>query len=219
MLTVALIPLRGGSKSIPNKNIKEFCGRPLCSWVLESAMNSELIDEVYVSTDSVEIKEVVQAIDIRIEVLDRPLKYATDESSTESVIHHFMEQVTFDRLVTIQATSPLLREHHLDGGLRQFEQQDLDSMLSGVRSKRFYWKDDGTPINYDPLNRPRRQDFKGTFVENGAFYITSRGILNRYRCRLGGRIGIYEMPEDTAMELDELRDWEQVSCLLNVARE
>jgi CMP-N-acetylneuraminic acid synthetase len=219
MLTVALIPLRGGSKSIPNKNIKEFCGRPLCAWVLESAVNAALIDKVYVSTDSVEIKEVVHALDLKIKVLDRPPKYATDEASTESVILHFMEQVPFNRLVTIQATSPLLSEHHLDGGLRQFEQQASDSMLSAVRSKRFYWNDDGTPINYDPLHRTRRQEFKGTFVENGAFYITSKEILLRYGCRLGGRTGIYEMPEDTAVELDELRDWEQVSCLLNAAKE
>ena len=219
MLTTALIPLRGGSKSIPNKNIKDICGRPLCAWVLESAVNAALIDEVYVSTDSVEIKVVVHALDLGIKVLDRPLKFATDEATTESVMLHFMEQVSFSRLVTIQATSPLIRNHHIDGALRQFELQALDSMLSAVRTKRFFWNDDGTPINYDPLRRPRRQEFKGTLMENGAFYITSREILNRDRCRLGGRIGIYEMPEDTAVEIDELSDWEQVSFLLNVGRE
>jgi N-acylneuraminate cytidylyltransferase len=219
MLTAALIPLRGGSKSIPNKNIKDICGRPLCAWVLESAVNAALIDEVYVSTDSVEIKAVVHALDLGIKVLDRPLKFATDEATTESVMLHFMEQVSFSRLVTIQATSPLLRDNHLDGGLRQFKQQSLDSMLSAVRTKRFFWNDDGTPINYDPLHRPLRQEFKGTLMENGAFYITTREILHRDRCRLGGRIGIYEMPEDTAVEIDELSDWEQVSFLLNVGRE
>ena len=219
MLTVALIPLRGGSKSIPNKNIKEISGRPLCAWVLESAVNASLIDEVYVSTDSVEIKAVVDDLNLGIKVLDRPAKYATDEASTESVMLHFMEQVSFKRLVTIQATSPLLRDHHLDGALRQFEQQALDSMLSAVRTKRFFWNDDGTPINYDPLCRPRRQGFNGSFMENGAFYITSREILHRHGCRLGGRIGIYEMPEDSAVEIDELSDWDQVSCLLSVAEE
>jgi len=87
-------------------------------------------------------------------------------------------------------------------------------MLSAVRTKRFFWHDDATPINYDPLRRPRRQDFHGTLMENGAFYVTRRDILQRYQCRLGGKVGIYEMDESTAVEIDELEDWVRVERLL-----
>jgi len=147
-------------------------------------------------------------------VVDRPAAHATDEASTESVMLHFMNTILFDVLVTIQATSPLLESTHLDQALEAFNAQSLDSMLSAVRCKRFFWNDDAMPINYDPLHRPRRQDFAGTLMENGAFYVTRRDILEKYQCRLGGKMGIYEMPESTAIELDEPSDWEIVSRLL-----
>ena len=213
-ITVALIPLRGDSKSIPLKNIKLIGGKPLCAWVLEVAIQVERIDAVYISTDSLEIEEVVHSLALGVNIIERPREYATDEATTESVMLHFMEQVDFDTLVTIQATSPLLEARHLDEALKRFKDESLDSMLSAVRYKRFFWHDNGAPINYDPLNRPRRQDFRGTLMENGAFYITKRSILEQHKCRLGGRINIYEMPEHTAVEIDEPRDWEIVSRML-----
>ncbi|MFP3984195.1 MAG: cytidylyltransferase domain-containing protein [Desulfurivibrionaceae bacterium] len=212
--TIALIPLRGGSKSIPLKNIKPIGGKPLCAWVLEAAAEAESIDAVYVSTDSTQIKDVVDSLSISVEIINRPSTYATDEASTESVMLHFMEKVDFDNLITIQATSPLLESWHLNEALTRFKKEKLDSMLSAVRIKRFFWTDDARPINYDPLDRPRRQDFSGTLMENGAFYITKSKILTQTGCRLGGQIGIYEMPEHTAVELDEPHDWEVVSSLL-----
>ncbi len=214
MTTVALIPLSGGSKSIPKKNIKPLAGKPLCAWVLEAATAAERIDAVYVSTDCPEIAAVVQGLNLGVHLIDRPAAFATDEASTEAVMLHFMEQVPFERLVTIQATSPQLRAGDLDTALARFDQEPLDSLLSAVRTKRFFWNDDATPINYDPLHRPRRQDFSGTLMENGAFYITRRAILERHRCRLGGRIGIHEMPEDSALEIDEPADWARVEALL-----
>lgn len=212
--TVALVPLRGGSKSIPDKNIRLLAGRPLCAWVLQAAVESQHIDKVYVSTDSPKIREVVQQLRLGIEIIDRPTAIATDETSTEAVMLHFMQAIPFERLVTIQATSPLLEAKHLDHALQAFTLGRYDSMLSAVRTKRFFWRDDATPLNYDPQHRPRRQDFLGTLMENGAFYITTRQILENFACRLGGSIGIHEMPDDTAVELDEPADWNIVAAQL-----
>lgn len=211
---IAIIPLRGGSKSIPRKNIKSIAGKPLCSWVLEAAASCKRISAVYVSTDCPEIEKTVNALGLRIKVIQRPAELATDEASTESVMLHAMGLLEFDNLITIQATSPLLETAHLNAAIKKFEHEELDSMLSAVRFKRFFWNDDGTAINYNPLMRPRRQEFKGTLMENGAFYITKKSILAEYRCRLGGRIGIYEMPEDTAYEIDEPEDWTIIERLL-----
>ena len=219
MKIFALIPLRGGSKSIPKKNIKELAGKPLSAWVLEAAVGSSLIDSVYVSTDSIEIADMVNNLSLGVNVISRPAKYATDEASTESVMLHFMSQVDFDVLLTIQATSPLLKAQDLDRAVIQFKAEQLDSILSAVRTKRFFWNDDATPINYDPSHRPRRQEFRGTLMENGAFYITRRGILDRYQCRLGGKVGIYEMDESTAIEIDEADDWGRVERLLLMRRD
>lgn len=214
MTNVALFPLRGGSKSIPKKNIKSFAGKPLCAWTLEAATGCAAISGVYVSTDSDEIAEVVQGLDLGIHVIMRPGEYATDEASTESVMLHFKSLIHFDVLLTVQVTSPLLTAHDLDQALFQFQKQELDSMLSAVRTKRFFWHDKVVPINYDPLQRPRRQDFPGTLMENGAFYLTRRDILQLCQCRLGGKIGIYEMGESTAVEVDELEDWERLERIL-----
>lgn len=214
MKIYSIIPLRGGSKSIPKKNIKYIAGKPLCAWVLEAAVSASLVDGVYVSTDSEEIADVVRGLSLDVQVIPRPNEYATDEASTESVMLDFMSRVDFDILVTIQATSPLLRSIHLDEAIKKFKSEQMDSLLSAVRTKRFFWNDNGMPINYDPSRRPRRQDFRGTLMENGAFYITRREVLKNFNCRLGGKIGIYEMNESTACEIDEPEDWERIERLL-----
>lgn len=214
MNTVALIPLRGGSKSISKKNIKPLVGKPLAAWTLAAAAGCAAINTVYVSTDCDEIAGAVQGLGLGVQVIMRPAEFATDEASTESVMLHFMSRVDFDVLVTIQATSPLLTAHDLSHALIQFHEQQLDSMLSAVRTKRFFWNDDGTPINYDPLSRPRRQEFGGTLMENGAFYVTKRSVLQCDQCRLGGKIGVFEMDESSSIEIDEPDDWERVERLL-----
>ncbi len=211
---VALVPLRGGSKSIPYKNIKSIADKPLCAWVLEAASFSKLIDDVYVSTDSKKIMDVVFRLSLPVKILKRDPSLATDSSSTESVMLDFMNRVDFDILVTIQATSPLTRPEDLDLAIKQFLDNNLDSLLTGARMKRFFWTDNSKPINYDPLNRPRRQEFKGWIVENGAFYLTKRNILKKFKCRLGGKIGIYEMPPEASCEIDEPMDWNIVENIL-----
>jgi len=215
---VALIPLRGGSKSIPRKNIKEIAGKPLCAWVLESVSNAKLISNVYVSTDSEEIKAVVEDLNLGVKVLFRPKILATDEASTESVMINFMSQVKFDIIVTVQATSPLLSSDDLDQALKIFHNDKLNSMLSAVRTKRFFWTEEGNPINYNPKNRPLRQNFAGIMMENGAFYVTDRLTLKNKHCRLGGKIGIFEMSENTSIEIDEPSDWEIVKNLLEMEK-
>lgn len=214
MKTVALIPLRGGSKSITNKNIKNIAGKPLAAWVLEAALNAVRIDDVYVSTDSAEIKDAVSAISPLIKVIDRPKEYATDTASTEAVMLHFMSVVECDCLVTIQATSPLLKSQDIDAALDKFNANNYDSLLSVVETKRFYWTKDGAPISYDPSFRPRRQEFDGMYMENGAFYITKKNLLAEQACRLGGKIGLYLMDAATGTEIDELCDWLIVEALL-----
>jgi CMP-N-acetylneuraminic acid synthetase len=212
---VALVPLRGGSKSIPYKNIKYIAGKPLCMWVLEAASLSKFISEVYVSTDSDKIIDVVTDSSLSVKILKRDPMLATDTATTESVMLDFMNKVDFNILVTVQATSPLTRTIDIDSAIKYFLEKEYDSLLTGVRVKKFFWSDDNTPVNYNPANRPRRQDFKAFIMENGAFYITKRSILEKQKCRLGGKIGIYEMDPETSNEIDETEDWDIVENILN----
>lgn len=204
---VSLIPLRGGSKSIPRKNIKELAGKPLCFWVLKSASDSKYIDEVWVSTDDEEIKKIVLSLGLPVKVIDRPKKLAEDSSSTESVMKHFSENVDFDILNLIQATSPLTTTEDLDSAIEKFVEEKYDSLLTGVLFKKFFWTVKGKPLNYDYKKRPRRQDFEGVVHENGAFYLTHKNIFKKYKNRLGGKIGIFLMSEEKAVDIDEPEDW------------
>lgn len=217
---VALIPLRGGSKSIPGKNIKEMAGKPLCAWVLETACNALGSSNVFVSTESKEIAGVVENLKLGVKIIERPFELASDTASTESVMLHFAEKVKFNILITLQATSPLTMSDDIRKALGLFKKNKFDSMLTGVRSKRFFWTPEGEAVNYDPMNRPLRQQMGGWIMENGAFYITKREILEQYKCRLGGKIGIYEMTPETAIEIDEPEEWAEVErCLIKRRRE
>ena len=170
---VALVPLRGGSKSIPDKNIRLIAGKPLCAWVLEAAYRSGVFAKLVVSTDSQRIADVVRNLGLPVEILDRPTELATDESSTESVMLHAAQLLDFDVLATIQATSPLVDPADFQKASDRFTTGDYDSLLTAVRIKRFFWNDNGAALNYTPQQRPRRQDYPGSLMGKTAHF-TSR---------------------------------------------
>ncbi len=221
---IAFIPVRGGSKSIPLKNIRPINGRPLVYWTLDAAVQCEKISRVYLCTDSAAIREKANEYIAenhcghKLLCIDRPAETATDTASTESAMLYFAEQYgDFEHFILIQATSPLLSSQDLTSAIEQYESGRFDSMLSVVRQKRFTWQKNGdsyAPSNYDYQNRPRRQEFDGYLVENGAFYINRRTSFLKDQCRLSGNVGVYEMAEDSYFEIDEPSDWIIVEHLL-----
>ncbi len=218
--TVAFIPMRGGSKGIPGKNIKPLAGKPMCWWVLEAAVGCARIDRVFVATDDRGIGDAARALgSTKIEVVGRSPETATDTASTESALLEFARNVPCERIVLIQATSPLLRSEDLDEAFRTLDRTGADTLLSVVRQKRFTWKTTANglaePVNYVPLKRPRRQEFDGFLVENGAFYVMKRSGLLETNCRLHGTTAAVEMPEESYIELDELSDWEFMEAVLS----
>jgi len=207
MSIIAFIPARGGSKSIPEKNIKIFCGRPLIFWNLQELQNSK-VDKIVVATDSEKIKSVVNSFGFsKVSVFNRSNENSQDFSSTESVMLEYIKSVNLsdsDTFMLVQATSPFTQTTHFNEGLELFKQHN--SILTCCESKRFSWRG-GKALNYDIYNRPRRQDHKGTLIENGAFYISSVSDIKSTQNRISGDIGIYEMPEYTYTEIDEQEDW------------
>lgn len=211
MSNIAFIPVRGGSKSIPLKNIKILAGKPLVYWTAKSANDASCIDKVIIATDSEQIKKTVQSFNLKkIEVYDRDAKNAQDNSSTESVMLEYLEKKKLsnnDYIFLIQATSPLVKSNHIENMFTKMQSEHADSALSCVTCKRFFWRENGTPINYDYTQRPRRQDFKGLMMENGACYINSVENILKNKNRLSGKISIYQMPEYTSTEIDEPDDF------------
>lgn len=211
MKVIAFIPVRGGSKSIPLKNIKPFCGKPLVCWNIEALEACPEVDEVIVATDSDDIWNTVESRNYKKTTLyRRSAENACDTASTESVMLeyiHYANLAADNIFMLVQATSPLTETKHFTEALQMYAISEYDSIITCVRNYRFFWNEDGTSMNYDYMNRPRRQNFNGMLMENGAFYINTVGNILFNGNRLGGKIGIYEMPEYTATEIDEPDDW------------
>ena len=212
---IAIIPARGGSKGIPNKNIKIINGKPLIWWSID-VLEKANVDRIIVSTDSVDYKKIIEDFNFsKVEVIIRSTKNSSDTSSTESVLIETINTLGLqDDIILVQATSPLIKTKHINEGINLYEK--YDSILSVVSQKRFFWNKESIPLNYDYRNRPRRQDFDEIFVENGAFYINSSENIINTKNRLSGKIGLYEMPLNSYFELDDDKDWEIISKLFEL---
>ena len=214
----AFIPVRGGSKSIPLKNIREFCGKPLVYWNISALQAAGLVDKIVVATDSDDIEATVRSFGFdKVEIYRRSAENASDTASTESVMLEYIEAANLSEetvFMLVQATSPLTQTIHFQEALQLYSEGNYDSLLTCVVNKRFFWNKNGTPRNYDYRNRPRRQNFDGELMENGAFYINTVKNILQSGNRLSGKIGIYEMPEYTAIEIDEPDDWTMLENLM-----
>ena len=218
MKKVAIIPLRAGSKGIPRKNKKKLLGRPLFSWTLGEAIFSNL-DKIYIFTDDENIIDFVKkeyTWTDKVEIMLRSEESATDTASTEIGMKEFAERINydFDILCLLQATSPLTSREDINNCLDKIINENYDSALTVVNTMRFIWNENGESINYDFNNRPRRQDFKGLLVENGAVYTTTKEQFLESGIRIGRKVAVVKMPEDTLTEIDEKEDWVIMEKLL-----
>jgi len=220
-MIVAIIPARGGSKGIPKKNIIDFCGKPLIAWSILQAKRCSMIDEVYVSSDSDEIINI--SSNYGAETIRRPKELSTDASSSEDALSHAVSIIekksSIYTIVFMQATSPLREEKDIEGAIREFKSQKVDSLFSAARLEDFFiWKK--TPsgfvsINYDYRKRLRKQEIKTQYVENGSIYVFKPSVLKEHNNRLGGRIGIYEMEFWKTYEIDSIEDKELCEWYFN----
>jgi len=209
---IALIPARGGSKGIPKKNIKKFMGSPLIVHTINYALSYHKINDVYVSTDNLEISEISKNAGAKI--IDRPNNISTDTATTESAIEHALNQINIkpDIIVLLQPTSPLRPEGSLKKGIQKFISEEYDSLLSISPTHKFFWgiSETKTTPKYDYLNRPRRQDLNKneiSYIENGSLYIFSYDHFQKVKNRLGGKIGHIIFPEEYSMEIDTELDF------------
>ena len=211
-MNIAFVPARCGSQTIPFKNIKIICGKPLIYWALLALTKSKSIDQIYVATDCDDIKDVVVDFTFeKVQIFDRCDVNANNTASTESVMLEFLDGMNFseeDLFILVQATTPFTSSDDFDNAINIIKSDsEIDSLLSCVESKRFFWTKDGNAINYNYYKRPLRQDFDGLLMENGAFYINTVENIYKYKNRLSGNIHPYVMPEYTAIEADEEDDW------------
>jgi len=213
--TVAFLPIRGGSKSIPHKNVKEICGKRLFVWAMEAAAQCNLIDTVYLGIDSDYIWDIAsEYVSDKVDLFRT--KHMDDYCMQETPMLELANYVDFDTIVLLQATQPLTTSKDLQ--LALIKHSNYGSIVSVCRQHKFFWSNDGIPLNYTPSARLRRQEWGGVLIENGAFFITPKKLLLESKCRISGDIGVFEMDPDTYFEIDTPADWGIMEGLLKKRR-
>jgi CMP-N,N'-diacetyllegionaminic acid synthase len=220
-MNVAIILARGGSKGVPKKNLRQLSGKPLLVWTIEQARAARAVDVTLVSTDDPAIAEVAR--NAGAEVIERPAALATDTASSESGIAHALTEFerggrAVEHVVFLQCTSPLREHDDIDRAFATYRESGADSLLSVTRSHAFLWTqgEDGSAraLNYEPHQRPRRQDMRPEFRENGSIYIFSRATFARFQNRLGTRVALHVMDDASAWEIDSESDFRVIAALM-----
>ncbi|MBT4207264.1 acylneuraminate cytidylyltransferase family protein [Candidatus Woesearchaeota archaeon] len=210
MKIISVIPARGGSKGIPLKNLVDIKGKPLIYYSIQSSLKSN-VDETWVSTDSVRISNIAGGLGARVQM--RPDEIATDTSPSEETLLHFTENNDFDIMVFIQATSPLIKSTDINKGLEMMD--EYDSVFSVYREHWIPRWSLKVESEWDIYNRPMRQQVEEHYVENGAFYITTRKRLLDSKLRYSGRIGAVEMPLERSFQVDTYDDLSLIKKLIS----
>lgn len=223
MKILAIIPARGGSKGIPNKNIKELNGKPLIAYTIENASESEFINQIVTSTENGVIGNF--SIEYGAEVIIRPDELAGDKSPTINVIIHalnFLEKNGYlaDLVVLLQPTSPLRTAKDIDNAIKLFLESECDSVVSVCEFGHSpYWSlriDEGYLVpnfGYEYFMR-RRQDMPLLYVPNGAIFISRPQNLKNSKSFFQGKVLPYIMPAERSIDIDNILDFKLAEVII-----
>ncbi|PKW27084.1 cytidylyltransferase domain-containing protein [Phycicoccus duodecadis] len=214
MRILCVVPARGGSKGVPRKNVRVVAGRPLIAWTVEQALAARPAMDVVVSTDDDEIAEAARAAGALVP-FRRPAELARDETPTEPVVRHAIEQARAadaapDAVMLLQATSPIRLPGTVSRALARFAATGVDSLVGVVPQAPFLWTDGDEPsAAYDVTARPRRQDLTPQtlrYRETGSLYLTRTWVYDELDNRIGGRVGLFVMDEIEGVDIDTALD-------------
>jgi CMP-N-acetylneuraminic acid synthetase/spore coat polysaccharide biosynthesis predicted glycosyltransferase SpsG len=208
---IAIIPARGGSKGIPRKNLRPLCNKPLIYYSIKACLNSELIDEVLVSTEDDEIALLASRFGASVHF--RPAELSNDMDTLDPVIleaflsHEKSQNQFYCKVLTVQPTSPLLTSLDIDSAIRHFSKfENIHSLISVVDDRHLTWgrDDDGRPVALykDRLNR---QLLPKVYKETGAMVLCTREQLMS-GSRIGDNIELFEMEKDRSFDIDSVTD-------------
>lgn len=226
MVCIAVIPARGDSKELPNKNIFPIAGKPLLAWTIETALQSQFFTRVIVSTDDAKIAEVARKWGGECP-FQRPAELARDETSGIEVILHTLnwlaehEDYEPDFVMVLQPTSPLRTIGDIHAAFDLMIKYDADAVVSvrPVKDHPYLMKkvaDDGCLTDFLKLDhRPqRRQDLPSVFILNGAIYLVKRDIVLQQRTFYTKKTYAYVMPHERSVDIDTISDLKQAEAEL-----
>ena len=223
---VCIIPARGGSKRIPKKNIKDFFGKPLISYTIETALKSKLFEKVIVSTDDETIAQVAKEYGAEVPFL-RPVELSDDFTGTGAVISHalsFLETQgeKYDYVCSIYATAPLLQVKYIQKGLERLQNSEAVNSFSATSmpfpiQRTFKIKDDRCEMFWPENFSKRSQDLEEAYQDAGQFYWKN---LHKQSCDvMFGKDSIpIVLPRYLVQDIDTLEDWERAEVLYEVLK-
>ena len=220
---LAIIPARGGSKRLPNKNILNLNGKPLIAWTIEAALKSRYIDKIVVSSDSDEILKVAKSYK-NILCLERPYHLATDTAKTTDVVKHVLENVKekYDYIILLQPTSPLRTEKHIDEAIEFLDRKNADAVVSVCEMEHSpLWSntlpEDLSMKNFlrEDIKGKRSQDLPKYYRLNGAIYIckTDR-FLEENTFFIKDNIYAYIMDKMSSVDIDDDFDFKLAEMII-----
>jgi CMP-N,N'-diacetyllegionaminic acid synthase len=223
-----IIPARGGSKGIKNKNIVNVGDKPLIFYTINPALRikkSRLIDEVIISTDSKKIADISKKLGVSVPFL-RPKKISGDKSKSIDFMLHAVSYfenkgIFYDYIVLLQPTSPLRNYDDIKGAVNLYLDNKQNSLISVCREERvdeteLYYKngDFGIPLSSNHNKGIRRQELKELFIRNAAIYITSVKYLKKNKRIISNRPVLFEMPEKRSLDIDTKEDLKKLRSFL-----
>ncbi|MDZ4296347.1 MAG: acylneuraminate cytidylyltransferase family protein [Patescibacteria group bacterium] len=226
MNILGVIPARGGSKSVPRKNIRDLGGKPLIAWTIEAAHEAAVLERLIVSTDDPEIAMISRRWEVEVPFL-RPKELARDDTPALSVLQHAVEHLrTKERyepeaIMLLQPTAPLRTAAHIREAVSLFTSSGADSVVSVVEIPGHlspYWAvvEDGEGnaqlFTGGPISSriPRRQEFPAsTYAHNGAIYLFKTGLLfdSTAPSLYGRTVRLYKMDASESINIDGPEDW------------
>lgn len=223
---LVVIPARGGSKGLPGKNIKDLCGKPLIAYSIDVARAFTDDENICVSTDSEEIKQVVEQYGLKVPFL-RPDYLATDTATSDDVLIHavnyYREQYgrTFKKLLLLQPTSPLRTKEDVEGAIRLYR-DDIDMVVSVMKSHApaVLCQDDDQGYVQLTYNKKAlgRQQLPDMYEFNGAVYVMSVDALLEKKMAGFTNIVKYVMSKEHSIDIDDIYDFLQVESILKYSK-
>ena len=213
--SIAIIPARGGSKRLPNKNSVLLGNIPLLVHSINFAKNNG-ITKIVVTTDNAKIKEV--ALKYGVEVIDRPYNLSGDKATTVSALKHVLESVNeyFDTVVLLQPTNPLRPKNLLKEAYKKFEDGNYDSLMTVTRNQQKFGKivnEQFKPYNYKIGQRS--QDLEPLYFENGLLYITKANLILEDKLIGEHNYSFIVAHPFAHVDIDTKEDFEYAEYLLN----
>ena len=216
MKFTALLPMKAHSERVPDKNIRNFCGKPLYHAVLSTLLQSEYIHEVIINTDSDIIKEDAVKNFERVVIIDRPKEIQGDFVPMNDIIAYDLKQTGGEHFLQTHSTNPLLKSSTIGLAIETYFKSlnQFDSLFSVTRLQtRLYWKD-VSPVNHNPNKLLRTQDLPPVYEENSNFYIFSKkSFADAGQSRIGLKPQMFEISKLEAVDIDEPEDWEIAEIL------